>query len=390
MEAAQAAVAAIRAKAEAKTKAVEAEAKAKAGAVLPGAKAMAKAKAGAVAQSESVKAEPHATDAAAAGIAEKADAATEKGKFDAKKWARFQRSQHSDGQRSSRTNKCPPAIAQRIRAANPTEVKEWFTMYCDCETDWAIVELTVKTLEKDSCSDLSELEWYTEQDLMEKHHHNRPMVDAIKKQKQRDDKTWRPHPDCPELESSNQYLCLRFERRRKEHEESSEKALSLSSELSAPATKSILPMFPGGTSSALFARGPSESNGQSVSDSKAATKDKEKREKQEKDKEDKKREKEKPLNKLSKAATIAQSEMGKMSSWVDDVEHSKVNSDTKKMFKDKFNKHVKDMKSFKTKCLTTAEEADAVELLDKQPIMQEAAKKDIAAWKRIAKTFGNL
>ena len=127
-----------------------------------------------------------------------------------------------------------------------------------------------------------------------------------------------------------------------------------------------------------------------MSDSKAATKEKEKREKQDKYKEDKTNEKDKLLNKLSKAATIAQSEMGKMSSWVDDVEQSKVNSDTKKMSKDKFKKHLKDMKSFKTQCLNASEEAGAVELLEKQPIMQEAAKRDIAAWKRIAKTFGNL
>ena len=139
-------------------------------------------------------------------MADKADTAAERGKFDGAKWATSKRSMASGGYRSDRSNKCPSAIAQRIRAANPQTAREWFQLYCDCETDWATVELTIKTLEKDQRSDVSELEWYTRDDLMEKHHGNDKIVDSIVKQKGRDDSSWRPHPDAPEEDEATQYL----------------------------------------------------------------------------------------------------------------------------------------------------------------------------------------
>ena len=77
------------------------------------------------------------------------------------------------------------------------------------------MELTVKTLEKDMRSDVSEMEWYARDDVMENRHGKQKMVDGIIKQKERDDSTWRPHADCREVGEANQILCLRFERRRK-------------------------------------------------------------------------------------------------------------------------------------------------------------------------------
>ena len=62
------------------------------------------------------------------------------------------------GDRAARTQKCPPGIAARIKAAGSTQARQWFEMYCDCDTDWAVVELTIKTLERDSRSDVSEKE----------------------------------------------------------------------------------------------------------------------------------------------------------------------------------------------------------------------------------------
>ena len=180
--------------------------------------------------------------------ADDADSTAERGRFDGKKWARYQRSLQPSSDRSARTVKCPPAIAARIRSANPKEAKEWFQLYADCDTDWATVEMTIKTLERDLRSDVSEMEWYTKEDLMEKHHGNAKVVDGIIKTKSRDETLWRPHPDAPGVEEANQFLCLRFERRRKQHEEATEKGLSMNTQLGNQAAKSVLGLFPSGVS----------------------------------------------------------------------------------------------------------------------------------------------
>ena len=122
-------------------------------------------------------------------------------------------------------------------------------------------------------------------DLMEKHHGNEKVVDGIVKQKERDDSTWRPHPDCPEEPEANLYLCLRFERRRKEHEESTEKGLQLSSQLGSQATKNIMGLFPQGVSTASrFAQ--SSFNGPSATSDEAAQKLKDKEEKRQKERDE--------------------------------------------------------------------------------------------------------
>ena len=119
-------------------------------------------------------------------------------------------------------------------------------------------------------------------------------------------------------------------------------------------------------------------------------KEREKQEKRDKEKAERIADAAKPLNKVAKAANIAQTELGKCSAWLDEVNQSKVNADTKKIFRDKFQKHVTDIKKLKNDCLTCEDEQKAIDLLAKQPTMQEALKKDIASWKKIKKSFGKF
>ena len=323
----------------------------------------------------------------ASAVANDADSAAEKGRFDGKKWARYQRSLQPSGDRAARTVKCPPAIAARIRSANPKEAKEWFQLYADCDTDWATVEMTIKTLERDLRSDVSEMEWYTKEDLMEKHHGNVKVVDGIIKTKSRDETLWRPHPDAPEVEEANQFLCLRFERRRKEHEEATEKGLSMNTQLGNQASKSVLGLFPSGVSAgSLFTQ--ASADGTSASSDDAAKKAKEREAKRAADIAARRANKDKPLSKVEKAATIAGTEIGKIAGWINEIDNSKVNADTKKLFKTKFNKHSKQMKEFKAECVACSDEALAIQLVDKQPPMQQAIKTDISAWKKIVKALG--
>ena len=182
----------------------------------------------------------------------KADAVVDQSeqKAVAAKWAKFQRSLvEAPSNSNSRSVKCPRHIALQIQHAHPKTVKQWFQLFESNGSDWARVELQVKSKTYDHSESHGCHEWYTEALLLDKFK-SQSVVDAIMKTK-REAGLSRPNPDAPHCEEAIQYQCLAFDQEHKKKGSSAEKEITLSTELEGDATSALYPLFevPGASSS---------------------------------------------------------------------------------------------------------------------------------------------
>ena len=122
---------------------------------------------------------------------------------------RYDRSLQPATNRSSRTDKCPPEIALKIKNASLQKKAItshfYFQLYMECGGDWAQVEIKEKMLTIHSKTLYGKCRWLMKFELERLYPDF--LVDAICKSKMKDSTQWRPNPDVPELESAIQYKC---------------------------------------------------------------------------------------------------------------------------------------------------------------------------------------
>ena len=203
-------------------------------------------------------------------------------------------------------------------------------------------------------------------------HKSRAVVNAIIDHKSSNDKQWRPHPDCPELEEARQYKCLDFDRERNMTEQGNEKRATLTANMDQEAVHAIMPCFRGGqsqTSSAGVAFADEAATRQEQKEKLQA----EKRKMEEEKKDDMKRLKELPLSGVSHAIIL-------------DIDRNTTTNDTKDLANTTMAARRTMLDNLKER-LETATEHDAAYLVLEAPTAVDGFKQEATNWRNPEKAF---